>query len=68
MYQLYNTWVACQAPLSIGFSEARILKWIAIPLLRDLPNLRFKLVSFSGQILYHPGHIGSDGDLIKTSN
>ena len=30
--------VACQAPLSMGILEARILEWVAIPLSRDIPN------------------------------
>ena len=30
--------VAHQAPLSMGFSQARILEWIAIPFSKDLPH------------------------------
>ena len=30
--------VGCQAPLSVGFFQARILEWVAISCPRDLPN------------------------------
>ena len=30
--------VACQAPLSMGILQARILEWVAIPFSRDLPD------------------------------
>ena len=38
--QLFATpWtVACQAPLSVGILQARILEWVAMPSSRDLPN------------------------------
>ena len=33
--QLMTTWtIACQAPLSMGFLQARILEWVAIPFSR----------------------------------
>ena len=32
--------VAHQAPLSMEFSQARILEWVAIPFSRDFPTLR----------------------------
>ena len=40
--QLFVTpWtVACQAPLSIGFSQARILEWLAIPSSRGFSRPR----------------------------
>ena len=30
--------VACQAPLSLGILQARMLEWVAMPFSRDLPN------------------------------
>ena len=37
--------VAHQAPLSMGFSQARILGWVAFPSLGDLPNPGIEPVS-----------------------
>ena len=34
--------VACQAPLSMGLSKARILKWVAMPSPGHLPDLRIE--------------------------
>ena len=50
--------VACQAPLSMEFSQARILEWVAIPFSREPPQPRDgTLVSCVGrQILYGLGH------------
>ena len=31
--------VVCQATLSMGILQARILEWVAMPSSRDLPNL-----------------------------
>ena len=38
--QLFATpWtIACQAPLSVEFSQARIMEWIVIPTPGDLPD------------------------------
>ena len=39
-------WIeAHQAPLSLGFFQARILEWVAISFCRHLPGLGIKLVS-----------------------
>ena len=36
---LMTPWtVACQAPLSMGILQARILEWVAISFSRDLPD------------------------------
>ena len=45
--QLFATlWtVACQAPLSMAFSMARILEWLPCPSPGDLPNLGIEPVS-----------------------
>ena len=32
--------IACQAPLSMGFSQARILEWVAVPYSRESSQLR----------------------------
>ena len=40
---LYN--VACQSPLSMGFSQAKILEWVAISFSGDLPNPGIKPAS-----------------------
>ena len=37
--------VACQAPLSVGFFQARMLEWVTISYCRDLPNLGIQTVS-----------------------
>ena len=38
--RLATLWtVACQAPMSMGIFQARILEWVAMPSSRDLPNL-----------------------------
>ena len=34
--------IACQAPLSMGILQARILEWVAISSSRDLPNPRIE--------------------------
>ena len=38
----YPWTVACQAPLSMGFFQARVLEWVAISFCRDLPDPRIK--------------------------
>ena len=52
--------VACQAPLSMGILQARILEWVAMPSSKDLPNPRIKpgLPHFK-QVLYCLNHQGS---------
>ena len=60
--------VACQAPLSMGFSRPRILEWVAFPFSRGtfptpgsnpgLPHCR--------QILYHLSHKGEEFYKSKT--
>ena len=37
--------VACQAPLSMGILQARILEWVAISFSRDLPDTGIQLAS-----------------------
>ena len=54
--------VACQAPLSMGILQARILEWVAMPL--DLPypgiELEFLHLTCIGRwVLYHFCHLGS---------
>ena len=58
--QLFETpWtVACQAPLSMGFFQARILEWVAMPFSRRFSGrrdqTRISYVSCIGrQVLYH---------------
>ena len=49
--------IACQAPLSMGILQARILEWVAMPSSRGLnPGLLH-----CRQILYHLSHQGSPG-------
>ena len=43
--------VAHQAPLSLGFSKARILEWVAMPSSRDLPHLGIKPASLKSPAL-----------------
>ena len=43
--------VACQASLSMGFFQARILEWVAIPPPGDLPDPRIKTVSLASPAL-----------------
>src|SRR5574341_722355 len=43
--------VACQAPLSTGFFQARILEWVAISFTRDLPDPRIKPESPASPVL-----------------
>ena len=43
---LMTPWtVACQAPLSVGFSQARTLEWVAISSSRDPPDPGIKPTS-----------------------
>ena len=53
--QLFETpWtVACQAPLSMGILQARILEWVA------MPSSKGSSQSENPQILYHLSHQGS---------
>ena len=59
--QLFATlWtIAHRAPLSMGILQARILEWVAFPLLGDLPNPGIEPASLSymsctdKQVLYH---------------
>ena len=60
--QLFTTsWtVACQAPLSMGIFQARILEWVAMPSSGDLPNPGTEpRYPAYGRILYHLSHQGS---------
>ena len=57
--QLFGTpWtVACQVPLSMGFSRARILEWVAVSFSRGSSRLRVwthvsRVSCFGRQILY----------------
>ena len=43
--------VACQVPPSMGFFQARILEWVAIPFSRDLPDPGIEPVS-PGSLLH----------------
>ena len=47
--------VACQAPLSMGFSQAKILEWVAIPFSRGvfLTQGSNQCLLLDRQILYH---------------
>ena len=38
--QPYGSYTACQAPLSTGFSQAKILEWVAIPFSRGSSSSR----------------------------
>jgi len=52
--------VACQAPLSMGILQARILEWVAMPSSRDLFNPGIEPGLPHGRwILYHLSHQGS---------
>ena len=55
--------VACQAPLSMGFSRWEYWSWVAMPASRGSSRYRvwtrISYVSFIGrQVLYHQGHLG----------
>ena len=59
--QLFVTpWpVTCQAPLSMGILQARILEWVAIPSSRVFPTQRSNPgLLHCRQILYHLSHEG----------
>ena len=43
--------VACQVSLSMGFSKARILEWVAMPSSRGLPNPGIELASLMSPAL-----------------
>ena len=53
--QLFATpWtVTSQAPLPMGFSQARILEWVAMPSSRDLSDSGIKLASPAFPALAH---------------
>ena len=55
--------VACQAPLSMGILQARILEWVAMPSSRRSSQLKDRTpvswVSCIGRRLYHERHLGS---------
>ena len=63
--QLFATlWTIAQAPLSMGFSKARILEWVAISSSRGSSpprdQTRVSSISCTGKwVLYHPTHQGS---------
>ena len=65
--QLFATlWtVACQAPLSMGFSRQQILEWLPYPPPGDLPDPGVESISLTfpvlagRQILYHYCHLWS---------
>ena len=50
--------VTCQAPLSMGILQARILEWVAMPSSRGSFWLRDRtqVSCIAGRIFYHPGH------------
>ena len=51
--------VACQAPLSMGIPQARILRWVAMPSSRGSSQPRdWTQVSWSRLIPYHLSHQG----------
>ena len=57
--------VACQAPLSMGILQARILEWVAMPssrgpsLPRDRTGVFLRLTCIGRWVLYHFCHLGS---------
>ena len=69
LYVLSHIWLfatpwanlACQAPLSMGILQARILEWVAKPSSRgsSQPRDQTQVSHIEGQILYHLSHQGS---------
>ena len=52
--------VACQAPLSMGIFQARILEWVSMPFSRSSqPRDRTQVSGTGRQILYRLSHQGS---------
>ena len=51
----------CQAPLSIGILQARILEWVAMPSSRgsSQPRNQTQVLQHCRRILYHLSHQGS---------
>ena len=61
--------VACQAPLSLGILQARILLWVAIPSSKIFPTQGLNPgLLHCRQILYHLSHQGSPYTKIKDQN
>ena len=53
--------IACQAPLSLGIIQARILEWVAMPSSRgsSQPRDRTQVCHIAGRILYRLSYKGS---------
>ena len=61
--------VACQAPLSMGFSRQEHRSGLPFPSPRDLPNRRIELVipALAGKLFFKPlSHQGSLEGLLST--
>ena len=52
---------ACQAPLSMGILQARVLEWVAMPSSRgsSQPRDRIQVSCIAGGIFYHLSHHGN---------
>ena len=66
---LVTPWtVACQAPLSMGILQVRILEWVAISFSRELPDLGIEPNSPALQADSLPTDLQGSGDLCSSPN